>query len=204
MADFIPPGDPDLLRWLGNFKTKITTHGPTLGLTPEKITQLTGLCDGLGTKIQLVEQKKAELAGVVTAKNDTRKTALAALRTDINALKVNPLLTGQLSDELQIIGQQDNFNPETYQPDLTSVEAFSGFIRLKFTKKGVDGVKIYVRLRGETEWRLLIFDTNSPYDDHTPLKTAGVAEVRECRAFGVLHDEQIGHPSDIKSVTFAG
>ena len=47
-------------------------------------------------------------------------------------------------------------------------------------------------------------DTHSPYDDHTPLAVPGVAEVREYQAFGVLHDQQIGQPSDIVSVTFGG
>ena len=36
------------------------------------------------------------------------------------------------------------------------------------------------------------------------IATAGVPEVRECQAFGVLNDEQIGQPSDIVSVTFGG
>lgn len=203
MADFIPPSDTDLLNWLANFKTKIAIHGLTLGMTPEKIAQLIAFCDGITVKIQLVEQKKAELAGAVTAKLATRKTNITALRTEINVIKVNTLLTGQMIDELQIMGEEGAFNPETYKPEISG-QVFSGFVRIKFTKKGVDGVKIYVRLKGQTVWRLLTFDTNSPYDDFTALATPGVAEVREYQAFGVIDDVQIGQPSDIASVTFAG
>lgn len=203
MADFIPPSDTDLLNWLANFKAKLATHGPTVGLTAEKITQITTLCDGITAKIQLVEQKKAELAGTVTAKNTTKKTNLTALRTEINALKVNPLLTDAMKDEMQVVGEGEVFNPETYKTEI-SAQAFSGYIRIKFTKLGVDGVRIYSRLKGQTTWKFVTFDTNSPYDDFTALATPGAAEVREYIAFGVIDDVQIGQPSDIASVTFAG
>jgi hypothetical protein len=53
-------------------------------------------------------------------------------------------------------------------------------------------------------WKFVSRDTNSPYDDHTPLAVPGVAEVREYQAFGILGDEQIGLPCDIITVTFAG
>jgi hypothetical protein len=53
-------------------------------------------------------------------------------------------------------------------------------------------------------WKFLSRDTNSPYNDHTPLTTPGVPEVREYQAYGVLNDVQIGLASDIVSVTFGG
>jgi hypothetical protein len=37
-----------------------------------------------------------------------------------------------------------------------------------------------------------------------PSAVAGQSKVREYQAFGVLNDEQIGQPSDIVSVNFAG
>ena len=43
-----------------------------------------------------------------------------------------------------------------------------------------------------------------PFDDQTPLKTSGVPEVREYTAQGVIGDDEVGQPSDIVSVTFAG
>jgi hypothetical protein len=59
-------------------------------------------------------------------------------------------------------------------------------------------------LKGQAEWKFVARDTNSPYDDHTPLAVPGAAEVREYQAFGVLNDEQIGVASDIVVVNFAG
>ena len=66
------------------------------------------------------------------------------------------------------------------------------------------GITLYSRKQGEPAWKFLSRDTNSPYDDHTPLTTPGTPEVREYQAFGMWGDEQIGQPSDIVSATFAG
>ena len=65
-------------------------------------------------------------------------------------------------------------------------------------------VNFYSRKKGESAWAFLSRDTNSPYDDHHPLTTAGVPEAREHIAYGVVNDVQIGQPSDIASVTFGG
>ena len=79
-----------------------------------------------------------------------------------------------------------------------------GTRRITYKKLGVDGLNIYVRLKGQTTRKKLSFDSNSPYDDHTELAVAVTPEVREYRAIGVLNDEEIGQPSDIVSVTFGG
>ncbi|HKC62516.1 MAG TPA: hypothetical protein VKB86_02710 [Pyrinomonadaceae bacterium] len=47
-------------------------------------------------------------------------------------------------------------------------------------------------------------DTNSPYDDHTPLMTPCTPEMREYQAYGLVGDDQIGQASDIVSATFTG
>jgi hypothetical protein len=77
-------------------------------------------------------------------------------------------------------------------------------VRIKFKKLGADGINLYSRLKGTTGWKFVSRDTNSPYDDHTPLTVAGQSEAREYQAFGVLNDEQIGVGSDIVTVTSAG
>lgn len=59
-------------------------------------------------------------------------------------------------------------------------------------------MNIYVRLRGQTTWTKLAFDSHSPYVDNRP---AAGAEVREYAAIGVLDDVEIGEMSDIVEVT---
>jgi hypothetical protein len=44
-------------------------------------------------------------------------------------------------------------------------------------------------------------DTASPYVDNRPLLVAGKPETREYRAIYILHDAEIGNPSDEAVVT---
>lgn len=53
-------------------------------------------------------------------------------------------------------------------------------------------------------WRRIGTDTSSPYYDTAPLAQAGVAEVREYMARGLVNDVEIGIASDIVSIAFAG
>ncbi len=82
--------------------------------------------------------------------------------------------------------------------------AEADIIKISFTKKGVDSIAIYSRLRGTAAWTKIGVDTTSPFDDTRALAVAGVPEAREYMAQGVLNDVEIGVASDIASITFAG
>jgi len=81
-------------------------------------------------------------------------------------------MTDAIAKELEIVGTSTPFNPETYQAQFTA-QAFSGYVRFKFKKNGADGIILYVRIKGTMGWNFLSRDTNSPYDDHTPLAVPG-------------------------------
>jgi hypothetical protein len=203
MADFIPTTDEGLIPWLTNLKTKIPTYTATLGITAPRVLQITGWCTALDTSIQTVGQKKADWLSATAAKQTQMDTSIGGLRAEIGLWKKNAAMTDAIAADLQIVGTSEAFDPEAYKAEI-SAEAFSGYVRIKFKKRGVDGVNIYSRKRGEMGWKFLARDTNSPYDDHTPLTTPGTPETREYQAFGVLGDEQIGQGSDLASATFAG
>ncbi len=194
MADFIPTRDGDLRTWADNFKAKIGVHGVTLGYTPAQVTQMQGRCDSINLKINTAEQRKADYAESVTDKETTKTTEVAALRTEANRIKANAAFTTAIGQDLEIIGTADATpDPATYKPD-TSGQAFQGYNQIKFTKKGVDGLNIYRRVQGTTDWGSKItYDTNSPYPDHST--TSGTAY--EYMAIGVVDDVEIGMPSDL-------
>lgn len=203
MADFIPTKDASLVNWANNYKTKIATHGPTLGLTAAQITAQQNRCTNVINSIQTVEVKKSDYQSAVEAKDTTKTTEIGVLRTDIGAMKTNAAMTAAIAADLGIVGTPDAFDPSTFKTQLT-VEVVAGSVRIKFVKSKTDGVNIYARLKGQSAWTFLARDTASPYVDTRPLATPGTAEVREYMAFGVIDDAQIGQQSDIASVTFGG
>ncbi len=194
MPDFIPPRDGDLRNWADNFKAKIAIHGPTLGYTAAQVTALQNRCDNLNTKISIAEQRKADYQESVTDKETIKNTEIVALRTEANRIKTNANYTSAIGEDLSIVGSGSTPpDPGTYKPD-TSGQAFQGYNRITFKKKGVDGINIYRRNSGTTDWgNKIAFDSNSPYDDHSV--TPGTAY--EYMAIGVIDDAEIGLPSDV-------
>jgi len=122
-------------------------------------------------------------------------TSVGGLRGEIAKWKTDAGMTDTISTDLDIVGGGAAFNPDTYKQKLTA-QVIGDHVQLKFPIGATDGINLYWRIKGQTAWKFLSRDTNSPYNDHTPLATPGVPEVREYQAFGVLNDEQIGQPSD--------
>ena len=90
-----------------------------------------------------------------------------------------------------------------YLEDLSTLSAqFS--VQVKFSKKGAEGINLYSRLQGETNWNKLSFFAHSPCIDARPLTVANQAENREYMCIGVIKDKEIGLQSDIVSVAYAG
>jgi hypothetical protein len=204
MADYVPNTDDALITWLTNLKTKLTpAYAATLGISPARVTQIGAWCDALIASIQNVAQKKTDWLSASAAKQTQSDQSIGGLRMEINQWKANPAMTDAISADLQIVGTSAPFDAEGYQANITA-QAFSGYVRIKFKKMGADGINLYSRIKDQLVWKFVSRDTNSPYDDHTPVATPGTAEVREYQAFGILNDEQIGQGSDIIAVTVAG
>ncbi|HYM94123.1 MAG TPA: hypothetical protein VET23_08295, partial [Chitinophagaceae bacterium] len=179
---------------------KIATYGPTLGLAAGDITDLTNLCGGTIEYIEGAEIKKNEAQNAITTKETFKKEQLPVLRNAIERLKTHSDYTEAIGQELGVIGS------ESAVPDKPGLKAKARVndVELSFTKKGLEGVNIYARLKGAAQWTFLARDTHSPYNDSRPLTNAGVPETREYMCIGVIADEETGEPSDIVSAIFGG
>ena len=204
MPDFFPGKWGDRLTWLQNLKLKLDQYATTLVLPAGKVAQIIALIDEMMVAIQLVVQREGELSSAVTARDDiVLVNDMPALRLELNALKTNTAMTPAIETDMKIVGTTPVFDPNTFKPDL-SAEIVGGEIKIRFKKGRCEGVNIYTRLKGQTTWTKLSFDSHSPYVDNRPLANTGTPEVREYMAYGVLNDQQIGLQSDIVSVTFGG
>lgn len=114
--------------------------------------------------------------------------------------KTHPASVDLLDVALKIVGSGNGLAPNTYKP-MISAQVVGGHVVLTFTKGEMDAVNFYWRTKGESAWKFLSRDTDSPYNDHTPPTTPGSSEVREYQAYGVVKDRQVGQPSDIVGVT---
>jgi hypothetical protein len=202
MPDFLPKDEPSLLLWLGNYQAKLATYGATLGLAPAEITAISGACTNLSAFINDVEAAKATLKNAVEAKNAGKDSSLALLRKANNKMKASDAYTDAIGEDMGIKASSQDLDREAAKPKFSG-EAFPGYVRLKFTKNGLDGVNIYSRLKGQATWAFLSRDTNSPYDDHKALAN-GAPETREYMCIGMMEDTEVGQQSDIVTVVFGG
>ena len=203
MADFFPPADATKIIWLTNLRDTIDDWSAILGLSAARVTQIKAWCNDLIDEINATNTAKQAWLAAAATKATQESTSLTGLRGEINQWKANPACTPTTEAALKIVGSGSSFDPNTYKTKITA-QVVGDHVRLTFVKGETGGVNFYWRKKGETVWKFLSRDTNSPYNDHTPLTTPGVPEVREYQAYGVVDDVQIGQPSDIVSVTYGG
>ncbi len=201
MANYFPRSNAEQVTWLTNFSSKIAISGVSLGLTVTEISELQTNCSSLITAINTAETLKTSLKSATAAKEIAVQTNGGNIRNNVARLKTSASYNATMGQDLGVIGTSTALDFATFKAKLT-VENFAGYIRLKFTKKGTDGVNIYRRKLGESTWHFLARDTKSPYDDHIVLAVANQPEHWEYRAFGVVDDNEIGIASDIVSVVF--
>ena len=201
--DYIPHADPALRSWLANFKNEIAALGGSLGYTVAQTNALSALCVALITTLDNVTTAQDALKSAVTIKETLKKTNIGLIRAEANKIKANPATPAGALESLGLTGSHHTVDEENYQPDL-SVSIVGGLPTLKFTKKGVDSMKIMHRLKGATTWSLLAVVSKSPYIDHITLANPAVAEHWEYQCYGLINDAPIGKPSDIVHVVFAG
>ena len=204
MKDLFPGAEGLLVSWCQNFKTQLPILGTQLNLTQQQITDYTALADSIITSVNDATVAKNDYKLKVDIKNSIIADKKQNLRAIANIIKANPAYTDGIGSSLGILLTPDaGIDTTTYKPDITLVLGH-GFVIVKFTKKGVEGVNVYTRLQGVHDWTFLSRDTHSPYDDHRMLAQPGTPENREYMVVGVVNDIEIGVPSDIASITFAG
>lgn len=203
MADFIPRRDGDLVTWLKNVSAKLDLYSKSLEMTDAQVKIEQKRCDNIITAIQLNEKKRAEYQATVTQTDAIKEHELSALRALVRRIKASTIYTDAVGKDFGVVGTSEHLSQVQNRPEFKT-EVHSGFVRVKFVKGNLDGVNIYRRMQGETNWTFLARDTHSPYDDHTPVKQTGTAETREYSVHGVIKDEEVGERSAILSLVVPG
>ncbi|MEI6508387.1 MAG: hypothetical protein WCO54_07870 [Bacteroidota bacterium] len=204
MKHFMPTVIALFLSWVANFKKQLTTYASTLNLPTQQVTDLSDSCDKITAAINDTIQKLHDYE----VSKATRDSIIADEKQKIlvacNLFKLNAAYTDGIGQAFDIISTPDApIDPQTFKSVIT-LSSGHNYVGVKFTKKGIEGVNVYCRLNGATDWTFLTLAMHSPYNDHRMLAVAGVPENREYMVIGVMADVEIGMPSDIASITFAG
>jgi hypothetical protein len=201
--DYIPTQRDPRYQWYKNISANVVAEAVKFGGVAADATAMKALVDGITAKYDATNAAQQALDGARLIERSTETAALIQLRAKVKNWKTLAGYPASGSEGvLQLKGAESAFDPNTYKPELKA-SVVAGGVKIEFKKKGVTAVSIYMR-RGAGAWQKLGIDTESPYLDSAPLATAGVAELREYKARGILHDEEIGVDSDVVSATYAG
>jgi hypothetical protein len=201
--DFISDKRTERYLWLKNLSQKIVAEAVKMGLPNPDALAIKALADELTTAMEATDAAQTALDGARATEKQKETVNIKSLRNKIRNIKTLDDYPASGSEGvLQLKGPVSDFDPSTYKPVL-KVSIEGGIIRVDFTKKGVDAVAVYCRLRGTAAWTKIGTDSGSPYFDTKPLANPNVPEVREYMGMGVVNDEEVGQSSDIVSITLS-
>lgn len=201
-ATYFPRNDAQLVVWLGNFQTVFPGQAKALGLSDAEVKGVLDIAVALMAAVNADEQKYAEWQAATVHTAELKEKALPEITRIIDRLRTAPGYSEEMATALQAVppSRGEPVNRASAKPVLRGIFE-GGKVRIHWTRGKFDGVNVYARRPGESEWRFLARDTRPPYDD--PHAAAG-GEVREYRAFYVLNDEEVGQPSDSVTVIVGG
>jgi hypothetical protein len=201
----IPESHENRLAFFVAIKDWIDTQATgVLGWSAAQVTAADATLAPIIAKYQaLVDADAAVLVAVADA-DQVFTASKAAVQSLFDQMKANPAFTAGMEEELKLVSTFTKPAPADMQPRIKAT-AQPGSVQIAGSKDYADLVNIYLRLLGETTWRLVgIRRRRFPFDDQTPLKVAGTPEQREYMARCVVGEDEVGHPSDIVSVTYGG
>lgn len=221
---YLPNDDAGKCTWLSNFAQKLAGYAAALGLTGPETAAVTAdclfftwVCDARNqylTKAQdwtafknLLRNGPAPLGAIPSA--PALGTPPAVVAADIfgriTALvartKTQPGYTPAIGEDLGIIGAEETVDLDAMKPILT-LTLPAGHPNIGWKKQGMDALEIWVD-RG-AGFAFLAIDTVPDYLDTAPLPAAGSSAVWKYKAIYRLRDEQVGHWSDVASVSVMG
>ena len=203
---YFPSGQPEQILWLPNFVTKLGVHAATLGYQPADIASVIVDCNWALYCIQKVGPAAKTYAQSMTAAIKTNlysdlvagspvtlpgialptpiptqamPGALTRLFIFIKLLKLKAGYTTSIGEDLGVIGEEEEENPDAV-PRLGKIVVRGGEVIIPFFKDGHMGVYIECSIDGGA-WAFVTIDTTSPYNDARPLAPGKLAEKRRYR-----------------------
>ncbi len=225
-AYFLSPTDTGKRGWINHLAERLSTHANTVGVTNAERDSV--IADALffdyvmGAQTQYTAAAQQWTAYKNAARNGTG-TAMGPLPT-APTLGTAPALvapgiftrvsslcarikkhsgyTEAIGQDLDIIGAEQSFDPNTLKP-LLKVELQAGHPAVLWPKGHADALEIHVD-RGNGTFVFLAIDTVPDYVDTFALPAAGQTALWKYKAIYRIGDAQVGQWSDVVSQSVTG
>jgi hypothetical protein len=166
--DYIPRTQKQLLLFLHNFKTKLPGYYSSLGLNDSEVAELMDRIDTYSTTLNERVAAETHLRQQVAALRQSGKHLLSdkgGLRNLIKRLKTSANYSRTIGLDLAIEKEGTAFDILNAKPAFKLTSLVNGGVRIDYRKKGSEGVSVYRKMAGESEFKFIGTDTESPYID---------------------------------------
>src|SRR6266566_2419743 len=174
--DYVPAGINPFMVWHDQFKTALLANAATFSLVAADTTPVTTDNTDYHTKVtnsvatgNTAKQATADL-GISRGNAEKRARALA------KRIKAHPAYTVAYGHQLGIEGPEDTTDLSTLSPQINGLDKRGGVVEISFNLSVSDGVNIYSKRDGDTDFKFLARDTVPPYMDNRPMRVAGKPE----------------------------
>jgi hypothetical protein len=174
-AGYIPRNDAEFLAWMNNFISVLNANLATFGLVAADLTPLTNARNDFQTKLGNFQTAETAFRTASEAKKTSRNAAEPLFRQMAQRINRHPAMTNALRAQLGLTvpkpRQRRGVGPEI--PGVR-LEVDAGRVVIHFGTNPDDerrngkpdwaiGANIYIKAQDEADYRLLAFDTASPY-----------------------------------------
>lgn len=174
--EYIPSNDTEAVKWMKRFLEAANALATQLGVAPDELTPLANALDAYALTIQQVYDTRLALRTAVAAKRDARQHARRLFRQMAQRMNHHPAITNDLRVQLGLRPRKQGRKRKGVGDDVPSVrlEVDVGRVVIHFGTEPENeqrntkpdwaiGANIYIKADDEAEYRLLAFDTASPY-----------------------------------------
>ena len=104
---------------------------------------------------------------------------------------------------LGTVGPEDTTDISTLKPEISREDKRGGVVEIDFNLSNSEGINIYSRRAGDTDFKFLARDTSPTYVDNRALLGPTKPEIREYKAVFVVSDIEVSQFSDEITVNCA-
>ncbi len=194
--DYVPAQNAKKSTWAATLKTAIVTDGPTVGLSPADVTEVTNAATDIVNGVNEIDAAITAKEAAVDAATAKINNAVKKIRAQIKRAKTHSAYTNAIGQHLGVVGDEQTIDVAATKPDLKLSKDPSG-TRIDFNLQDYfDAVHIYRKGDTDLDFVYLATDTSSPYIDTTP----GLKGTVNYRSVYVLNDKEVGQVSAISSL----
>lgn len=195
-TDYFPKKDTALKGWCETYRETLPQYAALFGLTPAEVAEQQQWCDEIAQKVQEVFNAKATMKSVTASKELVKNKNILKLRKSIKRMKASANFSSGIGTHLKVNGGINYTPGEDYKPKF-KLTLYGNHVRIKYVKRGIDGVEIFRKIEGHEDWKSIGIDYHSPFIDAQPEKTPGVPEIRKYKLIAIVDDKRFGQFSDV-------